>query len=107
MIRTGPSSAYGGSSPTRGVAVCRAALFLAYAKPAPARAGQPAASAEDDANDAEGDEPRGAARAARTAARAARVPLRVVFGSGQPSEPLPSLAGATKATLRDLSALLD
>ena len=28
-IRTGPQSAYGGSGPTRGVAVCRAALFLA------------------------------------------------------------------------------
>ena len=28
MIRTGPQSAYGGSGPTRGVAVCRAALFL-------------------------------------------------------------------------------
>jgi len=29
LIRTGPQSAYGGSGPTRGVAVCRAALFLA------------------------------------------------------------------------------
>jgi hypothetical protein len=28
-IVTGPSSGYGGSRPTRGVAVCRAALFLA------------------------------------------------------------------------------
>ena len=28
MIRTGPQSAYGGSGPSRGVAVCRAALFL-------------------------------------------------------------------------------
>jgi hypothetical protein len=29
LIRTGPNSGYGGSGPTRGVAVCRAALFLA------------------------------------------------------------------------------
>ena len=29
MIRTGPTSGCGGSGPTRGVAVCRAALFLA------------------------------------------------------------------------------
>src|SRR5438270_12984992 len=29
LIRTGPQSAYGGSGPTRGVAVCPAALFLA------------------------------------------------------------------------------
>jgi len=29
QIRTGPYSAYGGSSPSRGVAICRAALFLA------------------------------------------------------------------------------
>jgi hypothetical protein len=28
-IRTGPNSGYGGSGPTRGVAVCRAALFFA------------------------------------------------------------------------------
>jgi hypothetical protein len=29
LIRTGPNSGYGGSGPTRGVAVYRAALFLA------------------------------------------------------------------------------
>jgi hypothetical protein len=29
LIRTGPASGYGGSGPTRGAAVCRAALFLA------------------------------------------------------------------------------
>ena len=29
MIRTGPNSGYGGCGPTRGIAVCRAALFLA------------------------------------------------------------------------------
>jgi hypothetical protein len=29
MIRIGPQSAYGGSGPTRGVAVSRAALFVA------------------------------------------------------------------------------
>jgi hypothetical protein len=29
MIRTGPNSGYGGAGPTRGVAVCWAALFLA------------------------------------------------------------------------------
>jgi hypothetical protein len=29
MIRTGPNRSYGGSGPTRGVAVCRAPLFLA------------------------------------------------------------------------------
>ena len=28
-IRTGPDSSYGGSGPTRGVAVCRTTLFLA------------------------------------------------------------------------------
>jgi hypothetical protein len=29
LIRTGPNSGYGGTGPTRGAAVCRAALFLA------------------------------------------------------------------------------
>ena len=29
MIRTGPNGGYAGSGPTRGIAVCRAALFLA------------------------------------------------------------------------------
>jgi hypothetical protein len=29
MIGTGPNSGYGGTGPTRGLAVCRAALFLA------------------------------------------------------------------------------
>src|SRR5437764_7679534 len=29
LIRTGPASSYAGTGPTRGVAVCRAALFLA------------------------------------------------------------------------------
>ena len=29
MIRTGPERGYGGAGPTRGIAVCRAALFLA------------------------------------------------------------------------------
>jgi len=29
LIRTGRESGYGGAGPTRGIAVCRAALFLA------------------------------------------------------------------------------